>query len=207
MPGRFLLPVLPLLVAGCLKLTVPPPTVQSYRLEYEPPAVAAEPLDVVVRVAPFGVNSVYDRESIVYREDEHRIGTYFRHRWIANPAAMVSDLLARDLAASGVYRTVQKGLLVANDYDLSAEIEEIGEVVGNPSEARLRITAMLVKTSGRPERRIVLRKSYSAAEPVADDGGSALVASMSRAMARISTELQKDIHAAIRAAEERERNR
>lgn len=197
---RLLFALLALACAGCLKFTVPPPVVQSYRLSYDPPPVAAEPLDVVLRVTPFGVNAVFDRESIVYREDEHRVGTYVHHRWMANPAAMISDLLARDLAASGAYRAVEKAVLVASDFDLNAEVEAIEEVVGNSSQAHLQLTAMLVRPSGPRETRIALRKTYAASEPVNGAGGNALVAAMSRALARISAELQADVHSAIRAA-------
>src|SRR6185295_11173374 len=105
---RVLLPIL-VLLAGCVHLSQPSPKVRDYRLDYAPTAPAGAAVAATVRVNPFGVAAVYDREAIVYRDDTYATGRYYYHRWSSNPGDMVADLLARDLAGSRLYTAVQQG--------------------------------------------------------------------------------------------------
>ena len=189
-------------VAGCLNLRVPSPEIRDYRLDYAPPVIGGAPLPVVLRVAPFRAATVYARESIVYRENPYSTGTYFYHRWMANPASMVADLVARDLSASGLYRAVQQGpSMLVSDYELAAELDEIEEQITAKGcvahlSMRVLVTRMRATQEGDP---VVLRNSYVADEPCARDDPQDLAAAMSRAMEEISTRLQRDLHAAIAA--------
>lgn len=193
-------PLLALAVlAGCVNLRVPAPEIHDYRLDYSSPSINETPLPVVLRVAPFRAAAVYAREPIVYRETPYATGTYFYHRWMANPASMIADLIARDLSASGLFRAVQQGpSLVTSDYELTADVDEIEErVVAKECTAHLSLRVLLSRprvTDGDP---VVLRATYAADEPCGGDDPQDLVAAMSRALARISAQLQQDIHTAI----------
>src|SRR5437867_13441703 len=100
---RLLLAALVELLAGCVRLNQPAPQISDYSLAYAPPVISGmTQLPVVVGVSPLRVAATYDRELIVYREGEYSIGTYFYSRWSANPGSMIADLLARDLADSGL---------------------------------------------------------------------------------------------------------
>jgi ABC-type uncharacterized transport system auxiliary subunit len=189
---------LPLATACVSSFKVPAPDIRDYRLEYPSPAIARPPLPVVLQIARFRSAAIYAREAIVYRESDYATGTYPYHRWVANPASMIADFLARDFSASGVYRAVQQGasLLIA-DYELGADIDEIEErVVRGGCSAHLSLRVLLFRTrvSNDP---IMLREAYSADEPCGATGPEALVGAMSRALQRISERVQVDVYDAI----------
>jgi ABC-type uncharacterized transport system auxiliary subunit len=185
-------------VAACTRLGVRAPEVHDYRLDYPPPALDGPTMPVILRLSPFAVAAVYDRDAIVYRQDDYRTGAYFYHRWTANPAAMLTDLLARDFAASGRYRAVQQGFgLPAADYDLQATIEEIEERIdGHGSHAHVRLRVTVRRTRASPEP-IVWQSTYTADETSAGGDPYEFVSAMSRAVARMSAQVQHDVYAAI----------
>ena len=190
---------LSLLLSGCIgSLGKPPPEVHEYRLDYPPPAASGSPLPVVLQIARFRAAAVYARESIVFREGEYETGTYFYHRWIASPASMLADLLARDFAASGLYHGVQQGAsLVVADYELSGNIDEIEErITANEAKAHLSLRLLLARTNAT-EQPLVLQRSYSADEPCASSQPESLAATMSRAAQQISARVQQDVYAAV----------
>lgn len=197
--SRSWLAILVLGVAGCLRVATAVPTVTEYRLDYAPPPLAAEALPVVLRLGPLGAAAIYDREAIVYREGDYATGTYSYHRWIAPPGRMLADLLARDLAASGLYRAVQRGV-AASDYDLGGEIEEFAErVAAGACSAQLRLRFSLVRARPGPGAPVLLQKSYAAEEPCAGTTVDDFVAAMSRAVSGVSQAVQQDVRAAIAA--------
>ena len=185
--------------AGCLGLKVPAPEVREYRLDYPPPAISAQPLPVVVRIAPFGTAAAYDRAAIVYRADAYATGAHFYERWVAHPASMIADLLARDLASAGIYQAVQQGAsTLPSDYDLNGRIEEIEErVTPNGCLAHLRLRVLLTHARARDSSGVVFQKTYEADEACAGNEAEQFVAAMSVALQTISLSLQRDVHDAI----------
>lgn len=186
-------------ITGCVRLRVPAPEVRSYRLDYPPPTADGTPLSAVLRIASIGVAAIYDREPIVYREDEYSTGIYFNSRWSANPGSMIADLLARDFAASNLYRAVQQGpSMVPSDYLLSGEIEEIDErPAGNSCAAQLRIRSTVVPTRRGTAGRVLMQRTYTDEEPCACNQPRSLAAAMSQVLARLSAQLQHDVYEAI----------
>jgi ABC-type uncharacterized transport system auxiliary subunit len=195
-----LLPVL-LLLAGCFRLSQPAPQIREYRLDYAPPPATGSTLAVTLRVPPLGVAAVYDREPIVYREGTYSTGAYFSNRWSANPGQMVADLLARDLADSGLYRAVQRApSVLASNYQLNGEIEEIEErLTTNSCTAHLRVRVVLLRTRGAAADPVRWRTAYTEDEPCACNDARALAGAMSRALERVSAQLQREVYNAIAA--------
>jgi len=185
--------------AGCLSLKVPAPEVHEYRLDYAPPAIAAHPVPVVVRVAPFGTAAAYDSAAVVYRTDRYKTSTYFYERWAAYPTNMIADLLARDLASAATYQAVQQGAsTLPSDYDVSGEIEEIEErVTEDGCIAHLRMRVLLARPRARGSARVLFQRTYEADEACAGNDAEQFVAAMSIALQTISLRLQQDINAAI----------
>src|SRR5262245_28803858 len=170
--------LLSLCVVGCFStFKSPRPDVHEYRLDYEPPKIQGSPLPVVLHLAGLRAGSIYSRESIVYRDGRYETGTYYYHRWVAPPASMIGDLLARDFAASGLYRAVQQGTsVVLSDYDLSAEIDAIEERVGNPRcTAHLSLRVLLVRMRPTSKNPVLLQRPFVADEPCQGDNPEALV--------------------------------
>lgn len=189
---------LPLVIGCASTFKVPAPDIRDYRLSYDPPEVSGTPLPVVLQLSRFRSAAIYAREPIVYRNGDYATGTYPYHRWVANPASMIADLLARDFSASNLYRAVQQGasLLVA-DYELGADIEAIEEhVVSGGCSAHLSLRVLLFRTRVSDDQ-VMLRQTYDADEPCGATGAEALVAAMSRALQQISGRLQQDVHNVI----------
>lgn len=197
---RFLLlPAAGLLLSACFART-PTPIVHHYRLSYDPPHVEATPLPIVLRLAPLRIDSVYASEEIVYREDQFHVEAYRRHRWSADPARMITDLLQRDLAASGAFRAVQQGpSTLPSDYILRGEIEEIEERSQPECNAHLRLRVLLTRARPRDDSdAVAFQKVYEADEPTRCGHADALVESMSRALSQISVQLLTDVLDAVR---------
>jgi len=195
-----LLALLAVAQAGCFNLSQPAPRIEHFRLDYEAAAPQGAPLPYILRVPPMEVAAAYDRDPIVYREGEYRVGSYFYDRWASNPGNMAADLLARDFGRSGLYRDVQTAVsLVAPDYQIKGTVEEIEERIdAGRCSAHLALRITLAATRGAREERVRFARLYAADEPAPCDDPAALVAAMSAAMARISAEIQADVYAALR---------
>jgi ABC-type uncharacterized transport system auxiliary subunit len=192
--------LLPILAAGCVTLSRPAPPTQEYQIDYDPPPVEGSALPVVIRVAPFHAADLYGTDAIIYREDDHRVGSYAYHRWVSDVATMIGDLIARDLAASGLYRAVLQGpSLLRYQYAIEATVERVEERVGPSCTARVEIRALLQRTSAPAPEAVAFQRTYAADEPCAGKTVADLVAAIGRAARTISTELQRDVHETVAA--------
>jgi len=192
---RFLACTAALLLASCGALRSPPP-VNTFQLTYPPPAPAGTtPLPVTVRVAPFGVVGTYDREGFVYRTSEYDVGVDPYNRWVASPASMVADLLARDLADSKVVQAVlQSPSALLSDYELSGQIESLEERdEGNGCDAHLRVRILLVRAPARGQRQPVLQQGFYADEKCTSGDPASYAAAMSRALQSVSEQVRAAI--------------
>jgi len=194
--------VLLLALAACVRLAQPSPQIRDYRLDYPSPSVAGTRVRLALQVPAFRVAAVYDRQQIVYREDEYATGTYFYHRWSANPRNMITDLLVRDLTNSGLYDAVQQGVsLLPTDYQLRGEIDELEERISSRQcAAHLALRVQLIQLRGRVADPVRLNRSYSEDEPCTCDTPLSLAAAMSRVMERISARLQEDLYTTLRTS-------
>ncbi len=186
-----------LLLSGCLPRTAPPQQPFFYALEYPPPEVAGEPLAEVVRILPFAAAPPYSKRAILYQQADNQ-RQYFRyHRWLAAPAAMVGDLLGRDLAASGLFAGVLPiSAPAAHTCTLGGTVTEfLEDERREPWRARIEVEIFLL--DGRQPGRVVLQQRYQANEPMDRHHPAALAAAMSRALARVSASITRDVHAAL----------
>lgn len=185
--------------AGCVQLTRPAPHVQTYALYYAAPAPTGKHLPVTLHVGPFGVAALYDRENIVYRETPVTTGTYFYHRWAANPGHMIADLLARDLADSEVYTAVYRTpALGGADYDVTGEVERLEEAPaaqGCVAALRLRIT--VARARSKAGNAVIGQRAFAAEEPCTSADVPTVVEAMSRALATVSAEIDAELYDVI----------
>ena len=196
--ARFALCALLLSASGCVTLSRPTPRAREYVLDYEPPAQQRDHLGKVIRVSPLGIATAYAGSGIVYREAEHGIGAYSYHRWATEPAGMVGDLLARDIAASGAYDAVLRGpSLIRSDYELSGEVEEIGERSSSGCAAHIELRLLLRRGGAHGGQEVLFQRSYTGEQPCKSDDTADLVGALSRAMRDISSRVQDDAYSAI----------
>ncbi len=196
-----LLAVIALLGSGCFSISAKSsPTVYRYQLEYPPPQPQPEPLAATISLMHFRTASAYDRTDIVYREGEHRLGTYNYRRWAVPPARMIGDLIGRDLVASKMFRAVAQGPSpLTTDVVLGGFVEEIEERVAGSSSAHLRIRFTLTYRGSAMQAEPLFQKVYAADEPYQGSDVDDLVDAMSRALSSISLQLRTDLVEAIAA--------
>jgi len=188
-----------LLFAGCAAVRSVP-AVRSYRLAYPPPEPArAVPLPVTIRVIPFGIAAAFDQPSFVYRTGPYDVGVDYYNRWVASPASMITDLIARDLVAARDFVAVlQEPSAMPTDYELNGQIgglEERDE--GGTCTAHLSLRAVLVRVPRREPRTVVMQDEFSADESCQRGSPEAFVAAMSRAAQQVSEHLRTAILTAI----------
>lgn len=200
MRHRWFLPLLAVL-GGCLHLGIRSPQVREYRIDYTPPTLSGTPLPVAVEVGLFSVAAVYDREAIVYREGTYSTGAYVDARWSAHPGNLVADLLARDLAASGLFRAVQRvPSMVPSDYQVGGEVQEIEErATGGGCAAHLQLQVLLARSHPAKGGPVLLQRTYTGDEAAPCRAPDQLVAAMSKALAGISAQIERDVYGAIAA--------
>ncbi len=154
---------LALLLVGCAAIRSAP-AVHTFRLAYPPPEPAGTPLPVTVRVVPFGIAAAYDHTGFTYRTTEVEAGVDYYNRWIDNPARLITDLIARDLAAShGVAAVLQSPSTVPADYELSGQVEAIEEEDDRDGcTAHVRLRVLVVRAPRDGHRRVLLQDAFSA---------------------------------------------
>lgn len=186
--------------AGCAAFQSAP-AARTFRLAYQPPAASpAPPVPAVVRVMPFGIATAYNREVFIFRTGAYDVGIDYYDRWITSPATMITDLVARDLAASQTVRAVlQSPSALPSDYELSAHIETFEERdEGETCTAHLRMRVLLVRAA-HDGRSVAIQQNFVADEPCTRGDVDSYVAAMSRATDRTSTDIRNALLDAIRS--------
>jgi len=190
------------LLTGCGSLLKQPaPVIRYYQLDYAAPEATGETIHRTMLVRPLQIAAAYDRNSIVYRDDKYRGGFYVYDQWIANPRALVSEKLVRDLQNAVRFDAVTTlGTLQMPDLILTGTIEELGERRrgGDAFGAvAMHVTLVQAPTTGGTAR-ILLQKDYEQLVPCETGDPESVVAALSKALQKKSGDLIKDIRAAAR---------
>jgi len=173
----------------------------TYRLAYMPPAAAGPPIAATLRVLPFGIAAVYDRQGFIYREGPYDIGVDNYHQWLADPANMLTDLVARDLAAADAFQAVLQGPSALHaEYELSGWIETFEERDDGGCTAHVRLRALFVRVPPRGARQPLFEESLTGDEPCHAGDADSFAEAMSRAVQRLSDEIRSRLVAAAQAA-------
>lgn len=177
-------------LAACGSLA-PRPSVRTYRLAYLPPQPSAPPVPAAVRVVPFGIAAAYDALGFMYRDSPYDIGIDPYHQWIAAPAAMVTDLVARDLAAADAFAAVlQAPSALPARYELNGWIETFEERDDAGCVAHVRLRALFVRVPTRGPREVLFEESLTGDEPCRAGDPDSFAAAMSRAVQRLSDDIR-----------------
>lgn len=190
-----------LLLAGCAALKTAP-QVRTFRLAYRPPEpTGATALPVTVRVLPFGIASAYDSQSFLYRTGPYDVGIDYYNRWVGNPAHMIADLVARDLAASKTVKALVQTLsALPTDYELSGHIETLEERdEGSTCTAHLRLRILLDRVPPQGPVYLVLQEGFTADALCTPADPESYAAAMSRAVEQVSDAIRAKLVEAVRA--------
>lgn len=184
--------------SSCISLTRPYKEIFSYQIVYDPPEVKGLPFpNVVVRIVAFSVAPSFDKQKIVYSTGANQLSVYEYHTWVTNPGEMLSDLLIRDLIASGNYQAVVDLKSSINPhYEVEGVLERIYEKTeGDIWWASLRLRALIFYYD--KGKHVLLQRVYEKESKIVEHMPAGIVEAMGEAAKATSLSLQQDINAAI----------
>jgi cholesterol transport system auxiliary component len=194
--------VLLVMLTGCLNIKQPPPKIDYYTLEYDPPIAKAVPtLPFILKMESFWTSPVYDSTRILYRDKEFKRSEYAYHRWRAVPGDLTATFLARDFAAAKLFKAIiQSETVPEYSHLLTGKVEEFYQRSGNNYwEAVLSVNITLSSFMAQDIHDLVLfQKRYTFREKCSQKTPEAFVEAMSRAMKRLSGEMIEDVYARLK---------
>ena len=194
--------VLLALLFGCLNIKQPSPKIDYYTLEYDPPAAnASTTLPFIIKLETFSTSPVYDSNRILYREKEFKRSEYTYHKWRAVPGDLTATFLARDFAASNLFKAIIHSETVAEySHLLTGNIEEFYQRSENDYwEAILSVSITLSSFTAQDLHDTVLfQKRYTLREKCTQKTPEAFVEAMSLAVKHLSGQMIEDVHARLK---------
>lgn len=177
---------------------------EDYVLDYPAPALAGrEQLPEAVKVNKFTPAEAALDVSMVRKSGPNKRETYPAAWWAVHPGYLVTDNLLRDMRRSEFYRAV---FSYRDDvpvrFTLGGTVEEFGETAG-PSgpQALIVVNVTLLDRSAKQDiaKGVVFQRSFQAGDPLTASSPPALAAAMSRALEKLSRQIQDDVYQAIKA--------
>jgi ABC-type uncharacterized transport system auxiliary subunit len=191
------------LLPGCLNLKRPGRYVEQYTLEYAPPEISGLPaLEASLSLSRFQEARTFHTSAMIYRPGPFQLDSYQYHRWRVHPADLVGDYLLRDLRQAALFKAVfangdpqEGGFLLEGAVEEFFETEEQGQ-----RQAVLGVSVTLLDAAGKslPER-VLFQKRYRLQEALAENSPRGLAQGMSRAMAKFSAMLIRDVYDSARS--------
>lgn len=171
-----LLPLVALLLSGCVSLTgKDAPAVVNYVLEDTAAAAqtvaAADPRSLLVLDTT--ATGYYDNESMIYSATPGTRAQYQYARWTERPGRRFADLLRARLTAQSGFASVTPGGQVRGDLLLDTELTEFyHEAESSPGSVRIALRADLIDLK---TRKLLGRKTFERRVPIAryDAAGAA----------------------------------
>ena len=141
-----------------------------------------------------------ESDSILMSEPKGTEKSVRFHRWQENPADIVTDLLLRDLEASGLFRkTVDQLSNVRYRYALEGTLRDMHGIIKD-GQASAVVELEVVFTdfdAPRPAQKDLLKKTYRVEIPSKDASAESFLAAFNAGVKEISALLRADIRAAV----------
>jgi len=142
------------------------------------PGASANPVPVILLIGRMTGSALYREDQIVYSSTGQSMGTYEYHRWAEPPTEMITEIMLRQLRASGHYRGVYTLRSdIHGDYLLHGRLYDFKEVSGSSEVARVTMEMELrnIKTGTT-----VWTHFYAHDEPASGKDVSAVVAALDK---------------------------
>ena len=142
------------------------------------PSANANPVPVTLLIGRMTGSALYREDQIVYSSGGQSMGTYEYHRWAEPPTEMITEVMLRQLRASGHYRGVYTLRSdIRGDYLLHGRLYDFKEVSGSSEVARVTMEVELrnIKTGTT-----VWTHFYTHDEPASGKDVSAVVAALDK---------------------------
>jgi cholesterol transport system auxiliary component len=204
--GRFLVPVLLALLAGCSAL--PDKPVRQVMYDFGPSSPVPDSASTITRAAlllpEVETTGILETPALLYRlgyEDPHQLRPYAFARWSAPPGQLLRqrlrDVLGRDRAvldSSAAAALTRRG--GSPPPVLRVELEEFSQLFDSPGDSKgvVRVRCTLLESTGGGER-LVAQRSFDVQRPApsadAPGGVRALTAATDAAAQDIAAWLQQ----------------
>jgi ABC-type uncharacterized transport system auxiliary subunit len=191
-----------LLCAGCATKTRE--TVTYHSLDYPLPGRdSPTAMPGTLMIYRFLIDPSVDTRLLVLTKSKDKKESLTYQRWSQNPSDMITDLIQRDLEASGLFeKTVGQFSSERYRYALEARIIDLRGVTGDGgAKAVLEVEASLTDF-GAPlgAEKNILKQRYRIEAPCKDSSPQAIMDGLNQAVGELSTRLRNDIRSTIEKA-------
>lgn len=184
-----------LLLAGCSSLLVSStPAPVYYQLDDRAPsATCSGQFSKGVRIQPFSASSPFDQPAMVVEQSKNRVLFSNTYQWVANPGALITQKLRRDLSLTPLFPQVASAdnpTMVP--LDLTGHVFTFAWVKENSqARAQLEVEISLIDTE---THHVLLRKNYRLeGNTYSSVDSDTFARAMSALVKRFSDELQRDL--------------
>lgn len=176
-------------------------TVIYHTLDYPPPDREFKtPIPHTLMVYRFLLAPDVESDSILTSQPKGAVKSVRIHRWQENPADMVTDILLRDLEASGLFRKIVDQLSnVRYRYALEGTLRDMHGVIKN-GQASAVVELEMVFTDFEAPRALekdLLKKTYKVEIPSKDASAESILAAFNTGVKEISALLRADIRTVL----------
>lgn len=196
--------VLSAMLSACMGNSAPSKPTYYYTLDYPSPSVRLNhQLPAILRVERFTVSPPFHTQRIIYADKGTMRNSYAYHQWIAPPGELLPYFLVRDLRKTNGFKAVlTPDASLSATHSLHGWVEEFIEKEGTSNcHAKAIIHISLINNLNSDlTQKIMLQKRYQAATPCKAKTPAALAEAMSAVLAKISTDVTKDIHSRLSTA-------
>ncbi|MEW6136971.1 MAG: ABC-type transport auxiliary lipoprotein family protein [Thermodesulfobacteriota bacterium] len=172
------------------------PAIKYHIIDYPKPSRSLDvPIPDTVMVYHFLMGDSVDLYALAI-EHQGQEGTKTLHRWEQNPSDMITDLILRDLEASGTFaKAVDQWSASRYRYALEGKLTKLRGVVSNgKAEAVLEAEAALFDfETPLGARKRIMKKTYTIRAPSVDTDPGSIARAMNLAVRRLSERIRSDI--------------
>jgi len=176
-------------------------TVIYHTLDYPPPDKEFKtPIPHTLMVYRFLLAPDVESDSLLISRPKGAEKSVRLHRWQDNPADLVTDILLRDLQASGLFqKTVDQLSDVRYRYALEGTLRDLHGVIKNGHTSAV-VALEVVFTdfeAPRATEKDLLKKTYKVEIPSKNASAESILAAFNAGVKEISGLLRADIHTAL----------
>ncbi len=176
-------------------------TVIYHTLDYPPPEKEFRtPIPQTLMVYRFLLAPDVESDSILTSRPKGAEKSVRIHRWQENPADIVTDIVLRDLDASGLFRKIVDQLSnVRYRYALEGTLRHMHVLIKN-GQASAVVELEVVFTdfeAPRAAEKDLLKKTYKVEIPSKDASAESILAAFNAGVKQISAVLRTDIHSLL----------
>jgi len=175
----------------------------------KPQKVVDTPIPETLMVYHFLIGSSVDLYHLVIEQANGKEPTTGQ-RWEENPSDMISELIQRDVEASGLFaKTVDQWSTARYRYALEGKLIKLGGAISEgKAEAVLEAEATLLDFEAPiGAKRKIMSKTYTIRVPSVDTTPSSIGRAMNLAVRRLSESIQHDIRKSLENTEGSEHDR